>query len=198
MASLVLGAIHHPNSRTSYIRWLGRTTCKQLPLTVPFHSLTWLQIRWSRGIHLHRVHDYQYILSQGYLYTAYMIRSGLYDPLLFLWIAYYAIMGQQLVTISLLDLICLEVIPPVYNYFRSTEPRAGLHRTIAHYLSYRAISPAYRMYTFLTPQKDSWALPPSHAAEAVSKWFPWEAEMAFLYFWFFIAACAGGRLVIGF
>ncbi|PVH75778.1 glycosyltransferase family 2 protein, partial [Cadophora sp. DSE1049] len=114
------------------------------------------RIRWSRGIHLHRVHDYQYILSQGYLYTAYMIRSGLYDPLLFLWTAYYAIMGQQLVQISLLDFICLEVIPPVYNYFRSTKPRAGLSRTVAHYLSYRAISPAYRMYTFLTPQKDSW------------------------------------------
>ncbi|MAD83301.1 MAG: hypothetical protein CL912_25790 [Deltaproteobacteria bacterium] len=153
-----------------------------------------LQIRWSRGIHLHRVHDYQYILSQGYLYTAYMLRSGLYDPLLFLWIAYYAIMGQQLVIISLLDLFCLEVIPPVYNYFRSTKPRAGLSMTVAHYLSYRAISPAYRMYTFLTPQKDSWALPPSQAAEAVSKWFPWEAEMAFLYFWFGIMACAGVRM----
>jgi len=50
------------------------------------------------------------------------------------------------------------------------------------------------MYTFLTPQKDSWALPPSQAAEAVSKWFPWEAEMAFLYFWFGIMACAGVRM----
>ncbi|KAH7400434.1 hypothetical protein BKA64DRAFT_671849 [Cadophora sp. MPI-SDFR-AT-0126] len=125
-----------------------------------------------------------------------MIRSGLYDPLLFIWIAYYAIIGQQLITISLLDLICLEIVPPVYNYFRSTKPRAGFSRTLAHYFSYRAISPAYRMYTFLTPRKDSWALPPTGAAEAVSNWFPWEGEMGFLYLWFFIMTCAGGRVIL--
>lgn len=125
-----------------------------------------------------------------------MIRSGLYDPLLFIWIAYFAITGRQLVKISLLDLICLEVIPPCYNYFRSTKPRAGFSRTVAHYLTYRAISPAYRMYTFLTPRKDSWALPPTQTARAVSNLFPWEAEMAFLYFWFSIMTFAGGRLAL--
>ncbi|KAG4431960.1 hypothetical protein IFR05_012556 [Cadophora sp. M221] len=178
---------HRRYSAESIIRTAGPITLKG-----------WVgqRIRWSRGIHLHRVHDYRYILSQGYLYTAYMIRSGLYDPLLFIWITYFAITGRHLIKISLLDLICLEVIPLCYNYFRSTKPRAGFSRTVPHYLSYRAISPAYRMYTFLTPRKDSWALPPTQTAKTVSKFFPWEAEMSFLYLWFLIMTFAGGRLAI--
>ncbi|KAJ5038744.1 uncharacterized protein L3040_006424 [Drepanopeziza brunnea f. sp. 'multigermtubi'] len=150
------------------------------------------RIRWSRGIHLHRVHDYQYVLSQGLLYTAYMVRSALYDPLLLIWTSYFAITGRQLVKISVLDVLALEVIPPFYNYFKSRKPQAGL-TAIAPYLSYRAIAPAYRMYTFLTPGKDSWALPSGAKTSGFLTMLSFDPEMGFVYFWFTLMAIAIAR-----
>lgn len=127
------------------------------------------------------------MLSQGLLYTAYMIRSALYDPLLLIWTSYFALTGTQLVRLYLLDVLALEGIPPIYNYFRPARARAGLVATLAPYLSFRAIAPAYRMYTFLTPGKESWALP------AAARAFSFDPEMGFVYLWFTVMAVAASR-----
>lgn len=142
------------------------------------------------------MHDYRYIMSQGLLYTAYMVRSALYDPLLLIWISYFAITGRQLINISILDVFALEVIPPLYNYFKSRRPRAGIFSTLVHYLSYRTISPAYRMYTFLTPGKNSWALPSTQSTQFFSRLRSFDPEMGFVFLWFFVLASAGGRALL--
>lgn len=135
------------------------------------------------------MHDYKYIIDQGALYTAYMVRTALYDPLIFLWTAYFAFTGKALINISPLDVMALEVIPACYNYFNSPRPQTIFVPTIILYLLYRAIAPGYRVYTFLTPLRDSWSLQSAHSS-------PFTLELAFINVWLFVLVSACGRFLI--
>jgi hypothetical protein len=159
------------------------------------------QLRWSRGIMVHRVLDFPYIASEGPLTMWYMIRSACYDAIVFGLVVYYAVYGQLLFPVSKWDVLVFEVLPPLYNYLRCPAPLPNIFTIIPLYLLYRFTCPAFRMYTFLTPFNTSWALPvtaePSNQFRLL-QFVRREHEGLFFALWSSIAAGAAARAVVSF
>lgn len=113
------------------------------------------RVRWSRGLNLHRWYDFNYIVSQGPLYALYFCRTIIYDLFAVVLLTYYAFTGRKILSVSTIDLIMLEFIPPIYNSLHSKPGKVSLLKTALMYACYRFTTPIYRLYALLTPLDSS-------------------------------------------
>jgi hypothetical protein len=150
---------------------------------------------------VHRVLDFPYLASEGPLTLWYMIRSALYDAVIFVLVTYYAFYGKLLFNITWWDVLVFEVLPPLYNYVRCPSAVPDPISLLSLYMLYRFVFPPIRIYTFITPISTAWALPTGSEGGStfgIVKFILQEHESLFFTLWSGIAGAAIGRAITGY
>jgi hypothetical protein len=127
-------------------------------------------MRWARAGHIDRIFGLEFIVSQNPLYIWNALRLELYDVLICCWITCYSLTGVQPYMLNISDVIVLEALPPLYNFFRSPERLPAFPVVLMLQVVNRLITPFYWTCALFTLFDSSWCLASRKREIRIMQW----------------------------